>query len=503
MSRFLLLFVFLLWLAWEPKAAASPVALAGETSLFLGVYVAMVLGMAAWSRAIARNVASRNLFRSAGRVQNALLFLRLFALAWFGVGVYALGWGQVVRWMLGPVAHWPVELPGMVVATLPTLLTWVGLLWAEYPADVAVREQNMLHAIDAGMPVMPRMPLGRYLLARLRLQLLFSVVPILLIDVIHDAVALLLWKLNLITRLQDNQALELVVSLGGAALVLIFAPSVLKRVLATSVLPDSPLREKLERICQQSGLRYREILLWHTDNYMSNAAVMGIIPRLRYILLSDLLLETMTDEQIEAVFAHEVGHVVHAHLVWLIVFFVALLLALAEPGDYLAQYLATAAAWLPPNLVTTVLTALALVIGFGFISRRFERQADVFAARTVEMIRPAPEAVTGKPRDWPVGEYGAQVYASALRRVAVINNIPLYRVKPVGRGVRHRLRHGFDVSLDLIYNWTHGSIPSRMQYIESLGADPARTARFDRIMFRIYIAVIVLLIAGVASVTLL
>ena len=40
------------------------------------------------------------------------------------------------------------------------------------------------------------------------------------------------------------------------------------------------------------------------------------LPHVRYILLSDLLLERMDDEQIEAVFAHEVGHVVHRHMAW-------------------------------------------------------------------------------------------------------------------------------------------------------------------------------------------
>ena len=73
-------------------------------------------------------------------------------------------------------------------------------------------------------------------------------------------------------------------------------------------------------------MRYRDILLWKTEYNMGNAAVMGFVPRLRYILMSDLLLETMTDEQIEAVFAHELGHVVHRHMSWYVVFMVVLVL---------------------------------------------------------------------------------------------------------------------------------------------------------------------------------
>ena len=47
---------------------------------------------------------------------------------------------------------------------------------------------------------------------------------------------------------------------------------------------------------------------------------MGVLPWMRYVLLSDVLLERMSDE-IEAVFAHELGHVVHRHMTWYIIFF--------------------------------------------------------------------------------------------------------------------------------------------------------------------------------------
>ena len=74
---------------------------------------------------------------------------------------------------------------------------------------------------------------------------------------------------------------------------------------------DLSLFKHYRRAGDRRLLRYREILLWHTENNMGNAAVVGLVPRLRYILLSDLLLETMDDRQIEAVFAHEIGHIVH------------------------------------------------------------------------------------------------------------------------------------------------------------------------------------------------
>lgn len=506
MSRFLLLFLFLLWLSYPPGRAVDWRTLQWETALFLGVYVLLVAVMGQWARLIARRITGINLHRSAQWFTNVLLGVRLFAVVWFGFGLFFLGWGSIVQWMLGPLQRWPVELPGTLLGTAPALLVWIALWWVQYPAERALREQNLLHALDAGMPVTAPPTRWRYLASQVRLQLLFSVVPVLLILSIHDLIVLPLWRTGWLRRMGDSDSVEAAISLISVAVVFLFAPVLLKRVLSTAPLPDSPLRRRLVDLCRRNRLRYREILLWRTDNHMSNAAVMGILPRFRYILLSDLLLETMTDEQIEAVFAHEVGHIVHRHMPWYVVFFMALMLVIAGPGEYLVRLVEeiNLPGWLPLELISTSVAVTMFLLAFGFVSRRFERQADVFAARMVELTRPA--AVTGPvavgPMDWHVGHYGATVFSSALRRVAVINNIPLVRHKPVSRRLRDLINHWIDVGLDLVHNWMHGSIPSRMQYLQDLSADPARTARFDRLMFRVYAFLLLALVAGAATVTL-
>jgi hypothetical protein len=65
--------------------------------------------------------------------------------------------------------------------------------------------------------------------------------------------------------------------------------------------------------------------------------------------------------------------------------------------------------------------------------------------------------------------------ASALHRVAIINNMPV------------RVR-----------SWCHGSIARRMDYVRHLGADPQRTARFDQLMSRLNLALLGILFAGAA-----
>ena len=92
--------------------------------------------------------------------------------------------------------------------------------------------------------------------------------------------------------------------------------SILEEIGPGSVLEDgTPFHMKLEAF--PGGRWFRDL-----GNNMGNAAVMGLFPQVRYILLSDLLLETMTDEQVEAVFAHEVGHIVHRHMAWYVVLIV-------------------------------------------------------------------------------------------------------------------------------------------------------------------------------------
>ena len=51
---------------------------------------------------------------------------------------------------------------------------------------------------------------------------------------------------------------------------------------------------------------------------MINGAVMGAITPVRYILLTDALLETLPRERVEAVMAHELAHVRRHHIFWLV-----------------------------------------------------------------------------------------------------------------------------------------------------------------------------------------
>ena len=53
--------------------------------------------------------------------------------------------------------------------------------------------------------------------------------------------------------------------------------------------------------------------MWDTRGGVANAMVAGPLPWVRYVFLSDRLLDELTPGEVEAVFGHEVGHVRHGH----------------------------------------------------------------------------------------------------------------------------------------------------------------------------------------------
>jgi STE24 endopeptidase len=506
-SRILILLMFVFWLAWRPGYSFPTFLSSGPSlAIFLGAYAVLILGTGIWSRLISARLSTPNFNRSLDRLNRVMFAARIFVPLWFIVGMFLFGWAQAVERVLHhPRIDLTQTLAGVVLGTLPAFIAWAGLWWSQYPAEIAFREQSMVSHLEGDLPVHHPPTFRSYFAANLRVQLLFMVVPVLVISLLHDLFRLGA-TLAVGSRWDLNNAENPFTWLLAAGVIFLFAPEILRRVLHTEPLPNGPLRRRLEALCRRTGVQYREILLWKTQNNLGNAAVMGFVPRLRYILLSDLLVETMSDEQIEAVFAHELGHVVHKHMVWLLVFFVVLTLFIVGGGAWIEKWLSLAGLKEGPaqGILIAVVYLLKFLLLFGFVSRRFERQADVFAARTMELTRasvPNSSASdiliaarqlslatgtsgsatalalrTGRgPESGHVGNYGAAVFGSALHRVAVMNNIP----------VRAR-------------SWCHGSIATRTQYLRELSADPARTHRFDRFMLCLYGALVFGLFAGAA-----
>ncbi|MFQ5807363.1 MAG: M48 family metallopeptidase [Phycisphaerae bacterium] len=371
------------------------------------------------------------------------------------------------------VGDWPV-VPGSLAA-LPFLLS-ILLVWiATYPADRAVREIALETYLFRGRPVRPVWPLPSYLVFNLRHQVLFILVPMLLILAARDLITLYEQPL----REVSGQVVLPDLALGlSAAFVAIVTPTILRRVWVTQPLPEGPLRDRLLYLCRKLRMRCREILVWHSGGMIVNAAVMGVIAPLRYLLITDAMLEQMEDRRIEAVFGHEAGHVKRHHILFFLLFaFISgcVVIVLGNRSREMGQ-----TSYQVVIAVAAAVLTLKWGLLFGWISRRFERQADLYGVRTLAasgvpcqipcaLHSPAAGANPRGQRSVgdPLCQTAAHIFGETLNQVAVLNGIP-----PEAR------------------SWRHGSISSRSRTVIKLAQDPQATARAERVVYRTQLAIL-------------
>ena len=165
-----------------------------------------------------------------------------------------------------------------------------------------------------------------------------------------------------------------------------------------SPLQNEELKGRLVRLGERAGTRVRGVYEWKLSekSKKANAALTGL-GATRRIILADTLLENYSNDEIEAVLAHELGHHVHGHTLKIILveMGVALLgfwaanqvLQYAIYEQHLFQHL-TDFANMP--LLVLVFSALSMVLmpARNAYSRFTERQADIYCWKSVPSIGP-------------------------------------------------------------------------------------------------------------------
>ncbi|MCP4249246.1 MAG: M48 family metalloprotease [bacterium] len=472
---------------WRPEDRPWEGVVQGRFWTLLAVWVPVV---ALYLAAVGSSATAMRRLDGAGRGAHAAQHiyhrwtagLRLAAVGLFAGGLFLTDWIPLVRSL-----SWLTTVPGAadLVLLTPFLAAAVLIFVGHYRIDRALH-QVILDGPDWRDHTHAEVwTLGQYLNFNLRHHLLVVAVPMAVILVAFDLSRMYERQLNEFLRVA--WAGEVAPGVAAAAVFLV-APLMLRYLWPTQPMPVGPLRDRLELICRRIGLRYRDILIWRSGGMMINAAVMGMFGRVRYVMLSDGLLEAMNDAQIEAVFGHEAGHVRHRHIPFFVLFAVCSMLFLSGAIEALRLGVEREMFGLSMLAIQGIGGASVLVfwgLGFGWISRRFERQADLFGARCVTPTLPGKcnlpcaihdrEAVAepGDRADGPVCSTAAAVFASALDRVAVLNGIP-----PEER------------------SWRHSSIASRVRFLTSLSGDRGRICRFERVVRRIKMALLVLGVGG-------
>jgi STE24 endopeptidase len=163
-------------------------------------------------------------------------------------------------------------------------------------------------------------------------------------------------------------------------------------------LQNEELKARLMRLGERAGTRVRGVYEWKLSekSRKANAALTGL-GNTRRIILADTLLQNYSNDEIEAVLAHELGHHVHGHMVKMIVVQALVTLAgfwaanaalrYAIDEQKMFQHLSDFAN-LP--LLALVASGLSLLLmpALNAYSRFTERQADLYCWKSVADVTP-------------------------------------------------------------------------------------------------------------------
>jgi Zn-dependent protease with chaperone function len=432
----------------------------------------------------------------------------------FIIVLVGFGWGWAVRqwWGYDPPLG-PGSLAGKEIVTLLPFLLVQVLSWLFfYDADRAAhRAAHRLIDADSfaqtwleGRQAPPAPFHGRwsYVAFQLRQKLALVFIPVLLL-IVQKELDRLIRAFHL-----EWPGLVYCTGLVGLAAVFVGMPLLVRIVLGLKPLPAGPLRDRLLAASRRLHFRASDILVWNTRSGMANAMVIGLLPWLRYVVFTDRLLEEFTPDEVEAVFGHEVGHVRHQHMLYYLFFLVGSMAVLSLAVDrwmkpvvdtgsqvlgWAAPVVAPASepATLGSDMLLPVVGLLLVYIFlvFGFLSRRCERQADVFGCRAVSCGRPA---CLGHAPDTTLVYRGAglcgtgiRIFIQALEKVAHVNGI-------------NRERPGF------LQSWQHSTIARRVAFLDRVIDDSKVEVRFQRrlglikwaMMLALGLALMALLMAG-------
>ena len=359
------------------------------------------------------------------------------SIAFFAVYIYVLDMPYYFTtvFSLSPDGFW-YALAGVAVFFLFLLILW-GVAFPSY--------RRFYH---------PNARAGTYIGSHVKIAISI-VLPWLFYAAVVDATGLL--PEPFVDMLRESTTIQyalLATTLIAAGLVY---PRFLVRIWNCRPLPHGPLRSGLESFCRAAKFGFTDIMMWDLfDGKLITAGVLGIIPQARYLLISPTLLRLLNQHELEAVMAHEIGHVRHRHLLFYGIFVLGYLLIayvfwavvsrVLLSVDSVADALITPGGRFSP-LASIIMSGVSIMLLllyfrglFGYFSRNFERQADGFAI-----------ALTGT---------GLGI-ASSLEKIAAAS--ALSRTAP---------------------NWHHFGIQERIDYITRCTAYPSLVGHHDRLVRR-------------------
>ena len=204
----------------------------------------------------------------------------------------------------------------------------------------------------------------------------------------------------------------------------VMAPLIVQKFWRCRPLESGSYRERIESICHRAQLKFADILRWPLfEGRMITAGVMGLVSRFRYILVTDALLHLLTPEEIDAVIAHEIGHVKRRHLLFYLFFLIGFSVIAFSTYSILGYIIILSDTlyrvifMIGIDLVSFITGARSVAIilifllyfryVFGYFMRNFERQADAYVYNLFDSALPLIStfqkivAASGHPAEKP------------------------------------------------------------------------------------------------------
>lgn len=340
----------------------------------------------------------------AGIYQGLVLRLTVLAIGLFALDVY-----------LFHLKHWLQEIPGLEqltvgqgVIAISLFIFYQSTIWHyAHPAY----EKAFMTGVDRRSFIRSNV--------RLNVPVVF---PWFLISLVFDLLAISPWSGR--DHFFNTPAGQIFIFVLFFVVLLLFMPPFMQYWWGCRPLPPSDKAEALRDFLRKRGFRHGGLLNWPIfEGRMLTAGIIGILPRFRYILVTDALMGVLDVEELKAVTAHEMGHARYRHLLlYGLLFLVYMILFFGLSQKY--------ALWLDSLpffirgfvhsdsltlslyyiiLSVPILLSLILYLRYvmGFFMRHFERQADLYSAEVmgspVETIRSLEKIalLSGKIRELP------------------------------------------------------------------------------------------------------
>lgn len=356
---FLIIGGFLIGLSYplgiEPLYFDIYVTIFGCLGLSVGYVGLGFLFVRGYIKKISSNTVGKNMPH--GFAKRMLLY-RVLLLVIYAIQIYILHFPLVVR-LLGLEN---VMFLGVFLVLLPFFATYLISILPFHKLDCILRESKW--------------NMWEYFIFQVRSFFLIAVMPLLIfvfyIDFIYHVDVL--YELIYIYPLSGW-----LMTLSLMFVLFIFAPLVLRFAWNLKSLSRGSLRKKLEKIRDKSEVKIKDILIWPIGRgRMANAMVIGLIRKWRYIIITDTLINSLTEEETETVFAHEIGHAKQYHILFYFVFAAGYMCLAVVLEEFLSNIMGR-----NNPMIATYLFGLVVIywgVFFGKVSRRLEHQADLYGA---------------------------------------------------------------------------------------------------------------------------